>query len=227
MPAAAAAAENWRGSFVTSDPDRILSEFIDAWNAGGRPDVDDYVARVAPEERGELADQLISFLSFAPTPAYSDAALDAIRAEPVVAGALAAPGRRGGLLPALLTRLRQRSSLTTPQLAGELVRALELAGDRQEKTASYLDRLERGELEPTRVSRRVFDVLARVLGVSRDELEAAGDLGGWGPRPATMFRAEDEAARAVSRHLEILAEALEAPGGAGRDEVDDLFLGGR
>jgi hypothetical protein len=31
----------------------------------------------------------------------------------------------------------------------------------------------------------------------------------------------------VSRHLEILAEALEAPGGAGRDEVDDLFLGGR
>jgi DNA-binding transcriptional ArsR family regulator len=212
---------------VTSDRDRALSEFIDAWNAGRRPDVDDYVSRIAPEERGELADQLIAFLSFAPTPAYSDAALDAIRAEPIVAAALAAPGERGGLLPTLLAQLRQRSSLTTPQLAGEVVRALELPGDRQEKTASYLERLERGELEPTRVSRRVFDALARVFGVSRDELEAAGDLGGWGPRPATMFRADDEAARAVSRHLDILAEALDAPGGAGRDEVDDLFLGGR
>jgi transcriptional regulator with XRE-family HTH domain len=212
---------------VTSDRDRLLSEFIDAWNAGRRPDVDGYVARVPPAERGELADQLISFLSFAPTPAYSDAALEAIRAEPVVASALAAPGERGGLLPALLARLRERSSLSTPQLAGELVHALELPGDRQEKTASYLDRLERGELEPTRVSRRVFAALARVFGVSRDELEAAGDLGGWGPRPATMFRAEDEAARAVSRHLDILAEALDAPGGEGRDEVDDLFLGGR
>jgi transcriptional regulator with XRE-family HTH domain len=212
---------------VTSNRDRVLSEFIDAWNAGRRPDVDDYVARVAPEERGELADELIAFLSFAPTPPYSDAALEAIRAEPVVAGALAAPGERGGLLPALLIRLRQRSSLSTPQLAGALVRALDLTGDRQGKTASYLERLERGELEPTRVSRRVFEALARVLGVPRDELEAAGDLGGWGPRPATMFRADDDAARAVSRHLDILAEALEAPGGEGRDEVDDLFLGGR
>jgi transcriptional regulator with XRE-family HTH domain len=212
---------------VTSNRDRVLSEFIDAWNAGRRPDVDDYVARVAPEERGELADELIAFLSFAPTPPYSDADLEAIRAEPVVAGALAAPGERGGLLPALLTRLRQRSSMSTPQLAGALVRALDLAGSRREKTAAYLERLERGELEPTRVSRRVFEALARVLGVPRDELEAAGDLGGWGPRPATMFRADDDAARAVSRHLDILAEALEAPGGEGRDEVDDLFLGGR
>jgi transcriptional regulator with XRE-family HTH domain len=212
---------------VTSDRDRVLSEFIDAWNAGRRPDVDDYVARVAAAERGELADRLIAFLSFAPTPAYTDAALEAIRAEPAVAEALAAPGERGGLLPALLTRLRQRSSMSTPQLAGALVGALGLAGDRQEKTASYLERLERGELEPTRVSRRVFEALGRVLGVPRDELEGAGDLGGWGPRPATMFRADDEAARAVSRHLDVLAEALEAPGGEGRDEVDDLFLGGR
>src|SRR5258705_585610 len=129
MPAAAAAAKNWRGSSVTSDRDRVLSEFIDAWNAGRRPDVDDYVARVPPPERGELADQLISFLSFAPTPAYSDAALEAIRAEPVVAGALAAPGARGGLLPALLARLRERSSLSTPQLAGEALHAPEVPPD--------------------------------------------------------------------------------------------------
>jgi hypothetical protein len=56
----------------TTDRDRILSEFIDAWNAGRRPDVDDYLARVDESERGELADALTAFLRFAPTPGYSD-----------------------------------------------------------------------------------------------------------------------------------------------------------
>ena len=215
---------------MTPDRDRILSEFIDAWNAGERPDVDDYLARAPAEERGELADQLVSFLSVAPTPAYSDAALAAIRADPIVAEVLAAPEQRGGLLPMLLSTLRERFGVTTPQLAGELVRELDLPSDRQEKTASYLDRLERGELEPTRVSRRVFDALARLFRVPRAELEGAGDLGGFGP-PAmaagAVFRAEEDAAEAVAPHLELLAEALAAPGSEDRDVVDDLFLGGR
>ena len=45
--AAAAASRNWRRSFVTFDRERILSEFIDAWNAGQRPNVDEYIARAA------------------------------------------------------------------------------------------------------------------------------------------------------------------------------------
>lgn len=216
---------------MTPDRDRILSEFIDAWNAGERPDVDDYIARAPVDEQGELADQLVSFLSVAPTPTYSDAALEAIRAEPIVAEVLAAPDERGGLLPRLLTTVRERFGVTTPQLAGELVRELDLPSDRQEKTASYLDRLEHGELEPTRVSRRVFDALARVFGIPRAELEGAGDLSGWGARPAMasgpVFRAEEDAAEAVAPHLELLADALAAPGTEDRDEVDDLFLGGR
>jgi transcriptional regulator with XRE-family HTH domain len=216
---------------VTSDLDRTLSEFIDAWNAGERPDVADYIARVPAEEQAKLAEQLVSFLSFAPTPAYSEEALAAIRAEPIVAEVLAAPGEKGGLLPSLLATLRERFLITPAQLAGELVRALGLPTDREEKTASYLSQLERGELEPTRVSRRVFDALAHLFGVSRGELEGAGDLGGWGPRPApapgAVFRADEDAAEAAGRHLEVLADALHAPGGGGRDEVDELFLGGR
>jgi hypothetical protein len=232
MRAAVAASKNWRRSSVTPDRDRILSEFIDAWNAGRRPDVDDYLSRVPDEERGELADQLISFMSFAPTPAYSDAALDAIRAEPVVRAAHAAGEERAGLLPALLTGLRERFSMSTAQVAGELVELLDLPSDRAPKTAGYLDRLERGELAPTRVSRRVFDALARLFRVPRDQLEGAADLGGWrtlsvAASPAAVFRAEDEAAEAVAPHLELLADALATPSDEGRDEVDDLFLGGR
>ena len=216
---------------MTTDRDRILSEFIDAWNAGSRPDVDDYLARAPAEEQGELADQLLSFLTFAPTPSYDDDALAAIRAEPIVAAALAAPAQRGGLLPSLLTGLRERFSMTTPQLASNLVDVLGLPHDKQQKTASYLERLEQGELEPARVSRRVFDALARVFEIPRSQLEGAGDLSRWLPAPAPaaapVFRADKDAARAVGAHLDVLADALQAPGDAGRDEVDDLFLGGR
>jgi transcriptional regulator with XRE-family HTH domain len=212
---------------VASERERILSEFVDAWNAGRRPDVDDHLARAPEGERSELAEELLAFLSFAPTPSYGDAELAAIRAEPIVAGALAAAGERGGLLPALLPRLRESRSLTTSALAAELIGALGLARDREEKTAAYLRRLEGGELEPARVSRRVFEALARVLGVPRAELEGAGDLSRWGPAAAPVFRADEHAAEAVSPHLELLADALATPGGADRDEVDDLFLGGR
>ena len=216
---------------MPADRDRILSEFIDAWNAGQRPDVDDFLGRVPAGEQSDLADMLASFLTFAPTPRYSDATLEDIRAEPVVAAALAASGRRGGLLPTLLTSLRERLALTPHELASKLVGALELPTEKAPKTASYVERLERGELDPSRVSRRVFDALARILGVPRDELEGAADLGSRGAvrttAPAPVFRADEDAARDVSRHLDVLADALQAPGGAGRDEVDDLFLGGR
>jgi transcriptional regulator with XRE-family HTH domain len=207
--------------------ERILSEFVDAWNAGRRPDVDEHIARAPAHERAELADDLLAFLAFAPAPDYGDAELAAIRAAPVVAEALAAAGERGGLLPALLPRLRARRSLTTAQLAAALAGALGLAREREAKTAGYLERLERGELEPARISGRVFDALARVLGVPRAELEGAGDVGGWGPAAAPVFRADEDAAEAIGPHLEVLGDALAAPGGAGRDEVDDLFVGGR
>jgi hypothetical protein len=84
---------------VSMDREQVLSEFIDAWNAGERPDVDDYIARVPAEKQVELAEELIAFLTLAPTPEYSDEALAAIRAEPVVAQAAAAGASRGGLLP--------------------------------------------------------------------------------------------------------------------------------
>ena len=51
--------------------DRVLSEFIDDWNAGRRPQVDEYLERVPEPERAELADQLMTWLEVAPTPTYA------------------------------------------------------------------------------------------------------------------------------------------------------------
>jgi len=47
--------------------DLVLGEFIDAWKAGQRPVVDEYLERVPAAERDELAEQLLSWLSIAPS----------------------------------------------------------------------------------------------------------------------------------------------------------------
>jgi transcriptional regulator with XRE-family HTH domain len=210
---------------VPPDPDRVLSDFIDAWNAGRRPDVEDHLARVEAGRRDELASDITAFLAFAPTPDYDDAAIAAIHAEPAVASAAAAAQERGGLWPALLPRLRERAALSTAQLARALVGALGLPADREPKTRGYLERLEAGELEPRRLSGRLLDALARLLRVPRDDLEAAGAFGAPAAAPA-LFRAEGPAAEALREDLDVIADALAAPAGGEWDEVDELFRGG-
>src|SRR5215211_5281055 len=95
--AARAGCASWERSFVSTVREQVLSEFIDAWNAGKRPDVDDYIARVPEEEQAALSEELLAFMTFAPTPEYSDVALAAIREE--AAGVAA---ERSAVLPALL-----------------------------------------------------------------------------------------------------------------------------
>ena len=143
--------------------DQVLNEFIDDWNAGRRPRVRDYLARLPDgPERDALADTLTDWLSVAPTPAYTDADRRAIRAEPVVARVLDSP----------LGGLRERAGLSVRELAASVARSFGLAD--VERTARYLSRLEAGELDPGRVSRRLLDALGGLLGASVDDSAALG-----------------------------------------------------
>ena len=211
---------------MKADLDRVLSEFMDAWNAGRRPDVEDYLERVAPEQRRELADEITNWLTWAPAPDYDEATYERIRVDPLVREVVAAVDRPAGLWPSLLPRLRARARLSVADVATAISKALGIAG-REEKAARYLQEMESGTLEPSGVSRRVLDALARVLGVAGSDLEAAGDLG-WTPRPsATLLRADPGVGEETTQHLEILAEAMAAPSEEPWDEVDELFRGGR
>src|SRR3954470_13202751 len=100
---AAAECKNWSRSSVTHDREQVLSEFIDAWNAGQRPDVDNYIERVAEPEREQLASELMSFLTLAPSPAYTDADIEAMRLDPIVVSAREAADAGAGVLAPLLT----------------------------------------------------------------------------------------------------------------------------
>ena len=180
--------------------DRVLSEFIDAWNAGRRPRVRDYLARLPDgPARDELADAITDWLSVAPAPAYSERARREIRTEVARTFELA--------------RLRERAGFSVRELAVRVARAFGLAD--VERTEGYLARLEAGELDPSRVSRRLLDALGGLLG-GTPMLR---------PAPGALFRAEDADA-AVRFDIELLSRAALAPAPSPMDELDRLFTGG-
>jgi hypothetical protein len=207
---------------VTS-ADRILSEFIDAWRAGDRPDAGAFVDRAPPAERPELAGAIETFMALAPEPGYDADAWSALTADPAVARAAdAVEADAAEPWSALLPRLRARHGLSLDGLAATVAERLGIRG-REAKTRAYLDDLEHDRLVPQRLSRRLVDVLGAVLGAPAAWLERAGE----GPAaPATaLYRRQDPAADAEQR-LEVIADAMLADAGDW-DEVDELFQGGR
>jgi hypothetical protein len=156
--------------------DRVLSEFIDDWNAGRRPQVDAYLERVPEDERAALADQLMTWLEVAPTPAYDGKTRAEIRSEPVARASIDAMASEAGLWPELLPRLRERASLSVRELAGKLVAAIGLGSNAEPKTSDYLDQLERGSLDPARVSQTVIEKPVAPRPSRRPDLPGGADV---------------------------------------------------
>lgn len=210
---------------MTTTIDQALGEFIDAWKSGRRPDVDECLARVPADQRDELATRLQTWLEIAPTPDYDEAALAAISAEPALMAALDAAALDDLPVASRVRTLRERAGLSVPDLAARVVERFKLgAPDAESRTAGYLEELEGEELNPSRLSRRLVEGLATVLGARANALFA------WGappPAPGVVYqRSEEHAGDAFVEEIEALSDAAMAPAPKELDEVDRLFLGG-
>ena len=202
--------------------EQLVGEFIDDWNAGRRPDVATYLERAAPEDRDVLTSQLETWLDLAPTPAYDEPTRQSIAREPVLMAALDAAAELRGPLAERLPTLRDRAGLAIGDVAARLTQLFEL-GDEQ-RTAAYLEQIERDELDERRLSRRLLDALATILGANADQLA---------PGPAALaggqafFRAEEDADVWIAEDIDVLSRAALSPAPATpMDELDRLFLGG-
>jgi hypothetical protein len=149
-----------------------------------------------------------------------------VAADPVLRSVLAATGRDAGAWPELLPRLRARAGLSVPAVAARLVAVFGLRGQ-EERAAAHLERMEQGELDGSRVSRRLLEALGGILGVPGHDLAEAGALR-FRPAaaPSAMFRADGEPVPALAEDFAALAAAAAAPAPPRMDELDRLFLGG-
>lgn len=205
--------------------DRVLAEFRDAWDAGRRPDLLDYVARVPPAEQDELADAIMTWLETAPMPDYDDATRAEIAADPILVAALAAGEDAAQPWPSRLRLFRERAGLAIDDLAAKLTETLGLSGQEQ-RTAEYLSRAEHDELDERRVSKRLVGGLARALGVDPGSLMPSWPSTRLAPQHFRMEPGQLDEDR-LRQQFDALARAAAAPApDQPLDEVDRLFLGG-
>jgi transcriptional regulator with XRE-family HTH domain len=213
-----------------STTEQVLSDFVDAWNAGRRPRMRDYLARVPDgAQRDDLAEQISSWLDVAPTPDYDAATRAEIRAEPAVQQIFEAVGEDAGLWPQLVPRLRERRGWSIAQLAERLVARFDLPRGDEGRTAAYIAQLERGQLEPSRLSRRLVNALGELLGASPGTLVDVSGLHAMLRAPAmgsALMRADEQPEAEFLQDIELLSRAAMRPAPAPLDEVDRLFFGG-
>lgn len=201
-----------------------LSEFVKAFNAGERPNPREFIERVAEEDQREL--EVLIELAIVESPprvwdpkAFENSKLAASAEKVYDSFAEFEPAIAW---PEALVAWRKRAEVKRSDLVERLAAALSVA-DKREKVGAYYHELETGTLQPTGVSRRVWEALAPIVDVPAKQILLA--VRSWTPTPASPGTAA-AFARSVGSPPEIEASAAPAHGAAiERDEVDELFLG--
>ena len=183
----------------------LFDDYCRRYARGERPDAREYVERAGPEG-DELSRLLDRYLASAPPP----------KPEPATVAAMSAwlVGE-----PALL-ELRRGRGLGRDAVVDELVGSLSLEPAKREKVKTYVHRLETGSLDPTGVSRRVWEVLERLLGAG------ARSVAGLRPPPVTAEAAYRRADAGFTLFELATPPGVVAGRAEGLDEVDKLFTAG-
>jgi len=201
----------------------LLGQYIEEHRSGGTADPVEYLARVPPQRRRELAALIDGYLSRAPRTPLSQQTAPDPRSEATVEALSRSIGGASGMWPALLPRLRDRVGLKRRELVEQLAGALGVS-DRQEKVERYYHEMEQGALPAAGVSDRVLEAISKLLGTTAAELRDAGTALGSGLAASTQ-------APAFTRMVTVNdVPALPADGPAAEgedqwDEVDELFRG--
>jgi hypothetical protein len=185
----------------------LFDEFAVRHVRGEYPDPVEYLDR-AGKHGDELADMLEQFLQWAPPPAPEPAAVTLMEAW--LAGE-----------PPLLA-LRVERGLRVDDVVAELAERLQVAVSDRSRLRRYLQRLEGGLLDASRVNQRVFAALASFLGAPRSLLVTWASP----PRDAVSRAATAPAYRGAAATGAAPAAPPAAADGEW-DDLDELFLGAR
>ena len=187
-----------------SDNHALAEEFRQACAAGEHPDAAAFLARAPEDQREGLGRLLREVLADEPPP------------DPAPATLLMVQAMLRGEPP--LLELRTSKGMTRDRVVSDLREELGLEAADEQRVAVYYHELETGQLPLAGIRDRVFEAVAKVMGVARSSLLLQGpEARGTGTPQAVYARAEPG--------TEVNVDALAAlPGGPGA--VDDLFTGG-
>jgi hypothetical protein len=210
-----------------SSVDDLLADYIAEHGAGGESDPRVYLAKVALENRIELAALIDAYLARAPRQAFDPELFRGSTAERTVDELERVIAGSAGLWPALLPRLRARTGLKRSELVQRLATSLGF-DNRTAKVGSYYHKMEQGLLPADGVSPRVLDALSQIIGETAQALREAGRPIGQARGPGAAPAAP--AAFARRTRLEADTTAVAAPSARDAedewDEIDALFRGG-
>lgn len=181
---------------MTDDVSRLFDEYAVRWARGERPDARAYLERAGPAA-DELADLIDRYLTVTPPPEPDEESVAFMAAWAV------------GEPP--LVELRSRRGVSRNDVVTALVEILGLDPAKREKVKRYYHQLETGQLDVSRVSQSVLDVVRDAIG------SRIADAVAWraaAPPAAAFLRAETAADFDLMRPASPMDD---------RDEIDELF----
>lgn len=188
-----------------SDINALTEEFRTEYVAGRHPDAAAFLGRAPEADREELGRRIRLVLADEPPP------------DPAPETLLMVQAMLRGQPP--LLELRTARGMTRDQVVSDLREELGLEPAKEQRVAVYYHELETGQLPLAGIRDRVFEAVAKVMGVARAALLLQGPEHGGATGAPAVF------ARSATADAEISLDALAAlPGDP--DEVDDLFTGG-
>jgi len=184
--------------------DDLAEEFRREYSGGSHPDAAAFLERAPEADRPELGRRIRLILAEEPPP------------DPAPETLLMVQAMLRGQPP--LLELRTAKGMTRDQVVSDLREELGLEPAKEQRVAVYYHELENGQLPLAGIRDRVFEAVAKVMGVARASLMLKGPQAG-APDAEPMVFARAEPGTEVS--LDALAALPGDP-----DEVDDLFTGG-
>ncbi len=191
-----------------SKVDELYRRYVTEYNDAGDADPRTYLDELHGVDRAELAARIDRFLDTAPPPAFDVEAFAKFRADP----------KRQALVAQILSSetlvdLRSEAAVSKRAVGEALAKRLGLAAQANAVRARYHD-VETGNVDPGRVTSRVWEALAGILGAPVERLREAAERGfGASGRLGGAAFARSELARSM---------ALSDEPGAIEEEPDDV-----
>jgi hypothetical protein len=206
---------------MSASVEQVFLEALEDLRAGRVEQVGHYLELVPASERAQLADLLAMYFASRRRPLRQEVPPASYERVLATLDRVTESAGRAGTLPGLLSELRRTRGLRRQDVTLALCQRLRLADEAVIQLEREYHRLETGQLDGRRLSRRLLEALGDIFRISVDDLAAASmPLAKEAPRAARGFARSTGAFTAAAQARPAQPETTDPT-------VRPLFYGGR